>query len=152
MLTAKGQTSDVVLGLKTGADDYMTKPFSIKELLARVEAMLRRTERLGGQNETVCFGEYKLDCKAKELYRNAVRIDLTPKEYGMLEYFIKNSGRAVTRTQLLNAVWGYNVFVGERSVDRCVTTLREKIPGNEQKIPRITTVRAVGYRFDMAKD
>lgn len=146
MLTAKGQESDIVLGLETGADDYVTKPFSIKELLARSEVMLRRQRK---ENQTEYeFGDYKLRIGEAVLVKNDEHIELTPKEFKLLEYLLKNRSRVLTRDAILNAVWGFNVFVTARSVDRCITTLRNKIELNPHTPNFITTVRGIGYRFE----
>jgi DNA-binding response OmpR family regulator len=146
MLTAKGEESDIVLGLNLGADDYVTKPFSIKELLARAAAFLRRGRK---EKEKVYeFGEYKLSVEAKEVTRKGRPIELTPKEYKLLEYFVTRPGRALTRDEILNQVWGFDCFVTPRSIDRCVTTLREKIELKPAKPQFIQTIREVGYRFE----
>jgi len=147
MLTAKGQESDVVLGLNLGADDYVTKPFSIKELLARVNAFLRRRRRT--QQETFRFGDCELNSSARKLFRGGEEVQLTPKEYGLLAYFVQQAGRALTRDQILKNVWGYDVFVTRRSVDRCVTVLRKKVEPDPARPTFIRTVREVGYRFEM---
>ncbi len=106
MLTAKGEESDVVLGLNLGADDYVTKPFSIKELLARAEALLRRVRKT--EQEIYEFGDCKLDLPARKLTRNDQEIKLSPKEFRLLELFVKRPGRALTRDEILNLVWGYD--------------------------------------------
>jgi DNA-binding response OmpR family regulator len=146
MLTAKGQESDIVLGLKLGADDYVTKPFSIKELLARAEAMLRRSR--AGVNLTFRFGEFELDRTAKVLTKAGQRIELTPKEFAVLDLFTRRAGRALARDEILRRVWGPNVFVNGRSVDRCINTLRGKIEDNLSQPRWIQTVRETGYRFE----
>ncbi len=146
MLTAKGEESDVVLGLNLGCDDYVTKPFSIKELLARANAFLRR--RREREQEVYRFGEFELDASSHRLSKKGKEIELTPKEFGLLELFVRRAGSAVPRDEILKRVWGYGVVVTSRSVDRCVNTLRGKIeeePGN----PRfIKTIREIGYRFE----
>jgi DNA-binding response OmpR family regulator len=147
MLTAKGQESDIVLGLNLGADDYVTKPFSIKELIARVEAFLRR--RRQRQQRVFEFGDCTLDLTSHRLSRDGREVLLTPKEFALLEYFCTRAGRALTRDDILRSVWGYDVFVTARSVDRCVTTLRNKIEPDPQRPSLIQTVRQVGYRFEM---
>ena len=147
MLTAKGEESDVVLGLNLGADDYVTKPFSINELLARAGAFLRRTKK-AEDNDVVEFGALRLDRAARRLMRDAEEIELSPKEFNLLLYFIDKAGRALTRDDILNAVWGYDCIVTPRSVDRFVTTLRNKIESDPANPVFIHTVRQVGYRFD----
>jgi len=146
MLTAKGEESDVVLGLNIGADDYVTKPFSISELLARSAAFLRRTKK--EVEEVVEFGDLRLDQAARRLTRAGEEIELSPKEFSLLLYFVEKSGRALTRDEILNAVWGYDCIVTSRSVDRFVTTLRNKIEPDPATPVFIHTVRQVGYRFD----
>ena len=124
MVTAKGQEADIVRGLNLGADDYVTKPFSISELLARANAFLRR-HRTGAVSEYV-FGDLRLDLSAHRLTRNDEEVMLTPKEFQLLEYLISRAGRALTRDDIMDRVWS-GVFVTGRSVDRCITTLRGKI-------------------------
>ena len=146
MLTAKGQEEDVVLGLNLGADDYVTKPFKIRELVARVNAFLRR--RKSG-NETVCrFGEFELSLAAHKLYRAGQEVELTAKEFRLLAYFAARPGRALARNDILNAVWGSSAFVTPRSIDRCVTTLRAKIEPYPHNPSYIQTIRDIGYRFE----
>jgi DNA-binding response OmpR family regulator len=147
MLTAKGQESDIILGLNLGADDYVTKPFSIKELLARVNAFLRRQRQ--GQMKTYSFGDCTLDLVSHRLLRNGADVPLTPKEFALLAFFAKRSGCAVTRDDILNSVWGQDVFVTSRSVDRCINTLRGKIEPDVHHPTYIQTIRDIGYRFEI---
>jgi DNA-binding response OmpR family regulator len=147
MLTAKAEESDLVLGLNLGADDYVTKPFSIKELLARAAAFLRRGRQT--EQDVYKFADYKLDIPARKLTRKREEIQLSPKEFRLLELFIKKAGRALTRDEILNAVWGYDVFVGPRSIDRFVATLRNKIEPDPHKPTLIHTVREIGYKFEV---
>ncbi len=146
MLTAKGQEDDIVRGLELGADDYVTKPFSIRELLARVDAFMRRKHNVVEGEFT--FGEFRLDFVAHKLYRNNSEVSLTTKEFRLLEYFVKRTGRALTRNDILSSVWGSSVIVTARSVDRCVTTLRGKIEDDPRHPKFIRTIRDVGYRFE----
>ncbi|GMU21523.1 MAG: DNA-binding response regulator [Phycisphaerae bacterium] len=146
MLTAKGLETDIVLGLNLGADDYVTKPFSIQELLARANAFLRR--RRLDENEVHKFGPFELDLRSHKLLRGGEEIPLTPKEYGLLAFFVRRAGRALTRDDILNTVWGDGIFVTHRSVDRCVTCLRKKIEPDPQRPVYIHTIREVGYRFE----
>jgi DNA-binding response OmpR family regulator len=146
MLTAKGEESDIVLGLNLGADDYVTKPFSIKELLARAAAFLRRSKMQ--QQDTYEFGDYTLDIPARKLMRKNKEIELSPKEFNLLEFFVKKQGRALTRDEILNAVWGYDCIVTERSIDRFVTTLRDKIEPKPASPVFIHTIRGIGYKFE----
>jgi len=147
MLTAKGQESDIVLGLNLGADDYVTKPFSTKELLARANAFLRR--RRQAEQRTHRIGGCELDLNSHRLTRDGVEIPMTPKEFALLAYLVKREGRALTRDEILDAVWGDEVLVTRRSVDRCVNTLRGKIEPDPQRPVYITTVRDIGYRFEI---
>ena len=146
MLTAKGEEADIVLGLNLGADDYVTKPFSIKELLARVAAFLRR--RKEAERDRYEFGDFVLDKVGKQLFCEGKPMDLSPKEFRLLEYFVKNHGRALTRDEILNNVWGFNCFVTQRSIDRCITTLRNKIEPETEQPRFIHTIRSIGYKFD----
>jgi DNA-binding response OmpR family regulator len=145
MLTAKGQEDDIVRGLELGADDYVTKPFSIRELLARVKALLRRGGAGGTEHR---FGRFRLDLTAHKLYRGEEEVTLTAKEFRLLEFFVRRAGRALTRDSILDAVWGQEVMVTDRSVDRCVTTLRAKIEDDPRNPALIQTIRDIGYRFE----
>jgi DNA-binding response OmpR family regulator len=146
MLTAKSQEADVVLGLNLGADDYVTKPFGIKELRARVAALLRR--RRQAREQSYRFAHFELNTTSRKLLRSGREVPLTPKEYGLLELLVRQSGRALTRDRIMNEVWGHDVFVTPRSVDRCVTTLRTKIEPDADAPRYIVTLREVGYRFE----
>jgi len=146
MLTAKGEESDIVLGLNLGADDYVTKPFSIKELLARAAAFLRRSKQT--DEEIYEFADYCLDIPARKLTREGSEVKLSPKEFKLLELFLKRCGRALTRDEILNAVWGYDCYVGPRSIDRFVTTLRNKIEPDPHNPTFIHTIREIGYKFE----
>jgi DNA-binding response OmpR family regulator len=148
MLTAKGQEEDIVRGLELGADDYVTKPFSIRELIARVKAFLRRQ---GPESAGYEFGDCRLDLEAHKLFKKGVEVELTAKEFRLLEFFVKRAGRALTRDSILEAVWGDEVIVTDRSVDRCVTTLRSKIEPDSREPRFIHTIRDIGYRFEDAK-
>lgn len=147
MLTAKSQESDIVLGLNLGADDYVTKPFSIEVLLARVTTCLRRRRQPPGA--VVMFGECQFDRTALKLSRGSVEVILTPKELRLLDFFVRNAGRVLTRQTILDGVWGDEVIVTERSVDRCIKTLRTKIEPEPPQGRFIKTLRDVGYRFDL---
>jgi len=146
MLTAKGEESDIVLGLNLGADDYVTKPFSIKELLARSGAFLRRRRQT--EQDSYEFADFILDIPARKLTRRGKEIKLSPKEFRLLEFFMKNTGRALTRDEIMNAVWGYEYIVTARSIDRFVTTLRNKIERNPHAPKLIKTIREIGYKFE----
>ena len=146
MLTAKGQEEDIVRGLELGADDYVTKPFSIRELLARAGAFLRR--RQTASDTVFHFGDCKVDLLAHKLFRNGREVVLTSKEFRLLEFFVSRRGRALTRDQILDGVWGSDIIVNDRSVDRCVTTLRAKIESEPHHPACIKTIRDIGYRFE----
>jgi len=146
MLSAKTHETEKVMGLDLGADDYVTKPFSIKELLARAAAFLRRAKK--EEQAVYEFGALRLDVSARRLLRKNKEIDLSPKEFNLLEYFVKKPGRALTRDEILNAVWSYDCVVTSRSIDRFVTTLRNKIEPDPARPIYIHTIRQIGYRFD----
>jgi DNA-binding response OmpR family regulator len=145
MLTAKGQEADVVLGLNLGADDYITKPFRVGELIARARAFLRRRY---AASTTFSFGDCEVDLTARRVLRGGVEVDLTAKEYALLAYFCARPGCALSRDVILNAVWGSAVFVTPRSIDRCVTTLRAKVEPDPHRPTYIQTIREIGYRFE----
>lgn len=151
MLTAKGQEEDIVRGLNLGADDYMTKPFSVRELLARCRAFLRR-RKTAPPPEIYTFGSCKLDLRSHRLFRDDSELALSPKEFRLLQLFVRQAGRALTREEILRRVWGNDILVTARSVDRCVTTLRGKIEPNPRRPTWIRTIRDVGYRFEMPED
>ena len=149
MLTAKGDEIDKVVGLELGADDYVTKPFSMRELLARVRALLRRADiRPEGEREVLTSGDLSLDLAKREATRSARAVPLKPKELELLAFFLRNRQRAFTREQLLNQIWGYDYAGDTRTVDVHVSWLRQKIEDQPQKPARIVTVRGLGYRFD----
>jgi DNA-binding response OmpR family regulator len=145
MLTAKGQEEDIVLGLNLGADDYIVKPFRARELLARVNAFLRRRP---ADAADFVFGTNRLDRTAHKLFRDGREVELTAKEFRLLEYFASRPGRALARNDILDAVWGRAVMVTGRSVDRCVATLRAKIEAEPHNPRYIHTIRDIGYRFE----
>ena len=147
MLTARAGEVDKVVGLELGADDYVTKPFSTRELLARVRALLRRTAS-SGEDEGFSSGNLRVDMKRREVTRDGRVLDLKPKEMELLIYFMRNKGRAFTREQLLREVWGYDFYGDSRTVDVHVSWLRQKIEEQASKPTRILTVRGVGYRFE----
>lgn len=147
MLTAKGQEEDIILGLNLGADDYIVKPFRRGELIARVKALLRRT-RTPQAAAAARFGEFELSLAAHKLFRNGQEVELTAKEFRLLTYFLSRRGCALTREDILNAVWGNSVMVTPRSIDRCVATLRAKIEPEPHSPAFIQTIRDIGYRFE----
>ena len=149
MLTAKADEVDKVVGLELGADDYLTKPFSMRELLARVRALLRRAETATpDEGEVLTARDLQVDLRRRQASREGSALPLKPKEFDLLVYFMRNRGRAFTRDQLLNQVWGYD-FVGDsRTVDVHVRWLREKVEEEPSKPTRLITIRGTGYRFD----
>jgi DNA-binding response OmpR family regulator len=147
MLTAKGQEEDIVRGLELGADDYVTKPFGIRELLARVKRLL---DRHGAElAEQLAIGDLLLDRASHKLTRDGSEIPLTTKEYRLLEFLVTHPDRALSRRQIMDNVWGRTLIVSGRSVDRCVATLRSKIEPQPSQPRFIHTIRDVGYRFEM---
>ncbi|GIM45534.1 DNA-binding response regulator [Collibacillus ludicampi] len=148
MLSAKGEEIDRILGLEMGADDYVTKPFSPRELVARVKAVLRRSGEETNQAEGVYrCGDITVDVNRYEVMQGDKQVDLTPREFELLHYMIKNSGRVLSRDHLLDKVWGYE-FVGDtRIVDVHVSHLREKLERDPKNPEYIKTVRGVGYKF-----
>lgn len=148
MLTAKNEEVDKIVGLELGADDYMTKPFSPRELMARVKAVLRRSYKEGMQQEgELVVGRLKLNFSSYTAYLDQEKLELTPKEYELLKLFITNVGKAYTREQLLEKVWGYEYFGDTRTVDVHVRHLRAKLAAEPKVAEAIETVRGVGYRF-----
>lgn len=146
MLTARGEEDDVVRGLNLGADDYVTKPFSIKQLHARSEAFIRRHTKHKVQEYN--FGDYNFNLTTRELIRLPnERIKLSPKEFDLLHVFLTRQDRVLTRETILNVVWKSSIITTTRSVDRCVTTLRKKIESDSKNPTFIQSVRDVGYRF-----
>jgi two-component system, OmpR family, alkaline phosphatase synthesis response regulator PhoP len=158
MLTAKGDEFDKVLGLELGADDYMTKPFSPREVIARIKAILRRTQVSGGQvvqeeleKNYLQIGELKIYPEKYEAYFADEIIELTPKEFELLLYLVNNRGRVLTRDQLLSAVWNYDFAGDSRIVDVHISHLREKIERNSKKPNYIKTIRGLGYKLEEPK-
>jgi DNA-binding response OmpR family regulator len=147
MLTARGQEIDKVLGLEIGADDYVTKPFSIRELLARVRAILRRASRQDTQSDIYRFGDVELNFGRHQAQKRGQTLELSPREFGMLRYFVNHRGETVTRDQLLDEVWGYDNFPLTRTVDNHIARLRQKIEENPSEPQHIITVHRIGYKF-----
>jgi two-component system alkaline phosphatase synthesis response regulator PhoP len=147
MLTARGQIVDKVVGLKLGADDYVTKPFEMVELLARIEAKLRRTQVPPQPVEGYQFGDVRVDFRRAEVTRQAQAVDLSAREFQLLKYFIEHRGATLTREELLNEVWGYNAMPSTRTVDVHVAWLRQKIEPNPRHPQYVLTVHGMGYKF-----
>lgn len=148
MLTARGQVVDRVVGLKLGADDYLVKPFEMSELLARMEALLRRapaSPRGGG--ETFQFGDVRVDFRRAEVTRGGKPVELSAREFKLLKYFIEHRGATLSRDELLDEVWGYNAMPTTRTVDVHVAWLRQKLEPNPRHPQYIHTIHGLGYKF-----
>ncbi len=152
MLTAKGETFDKVLGLEIGADDYMVKPFNPVELMARIKAVLRRSESKTSEDETeLIFDGLTINKQTYEVYLDNNKIEMPPKEFELLYFLAKNENKVFTRDQLLDGIWGYEFFGDSRTVDVHIKRLREKIDSDE-KGWQLKTVWGVGYKFETEKN
>lgn len=147
MLTARGQEIDKVVGLELGADDYVTKPFSIRELLARVKAVLRRVHVLPKNQDRYAFGDVEVDLRACRVKRSGKHLELSTKEFDLLKYFICHPGESVSRDRLLEDVWGYERFPTTRTVDAHIVHLRQKLEPTPEQPQFLLTVHGIGYRF-----
>lgn len=149
MLTAKGETIDKVLGLKLGADDYLTKPFEVMELLARIEALLRRSsvKANGHSDHGFRFGNVAIDFRRAEVKKDSVALELSAMEFKLLQYLVENRGTVHTRDHLLDAVWGYDAMPTTRTVDVHIAWLRQKLEENPKHPQFIQTVHGFGYKF-----
>jgi two-component system alkaline phosphatase synthesis response regulator PhoP len=147
MLTARGQVLDKVVGLKLGADDYVTKPFEMAELLARIEAKLRRAPVRTSRGDVHQFGDIRVDFRKAEVTKEGSPLDLSAREFQLLRYFIEHRGATLTREELLNEVWGYNAMPTTRTVDVHVAWLRQKIEPNPRHPQFILTIHGLGYKF-----
>jgi two-component system alkaline phosphatase synthesis response regulator PhoP len=147
MLTARGQTADKVAGLKIGADDYLTKPFEMTELLARVEALLRRTPAFEAAGGVYQFGSIRLDVRRTEVTRNGKPVTLSAKEFQLLRYLSERRGTTVSRETLLSEVWGYGGVTSSRTVDVHIAWLRQKLEEDPPQPQWILTVHGMGYRL-----
>ncbi len=148
ILTARGQTVDKVLGLKLGADDYLTKPFEMPELLARIEALLRRARQAPAQpGSTHRFGSIQVDLRGTEVLRDGKQVALSAKEFQLLRYFIEHPGETLSREKLLSDVWGYGETMSTRTVDVHVAWLRQKLENDPKQPQLIVTVHGLGYKF-----
>ncbi|MFC3905746.1 winged helix-turn-helix domain-containing protein [Clostridium disporicum] len=148
MLTAKSEELDKIIGLELGADDYITKPFSVRELLARVKAVLRRFSIVEPESNVLVFGDLTADFDKREILVKDKKLELTLKEFELLEILIRNKGKILTRDTLLDKIWGYE-YIGEtRTVDVHIRYLRKKIEADDKNPKLIETIRGVGYRFN----
>jgi DNA-binding response OmpR family regulator len=147
MLTARGQEVDKVVGLELGADDYVTKPFSIRELLARVKAVLRRAGTLPKQGEKFAFGEVEVNLRNCQVSRKGKALEFSSKEFELLKYFLNHPGETLTRDRLLEDVWGYDRFPTTRTVDAHIVRLRQKVEPKPEDPRFILTVHGTGYKF-----
>lgn len=147
MLTARGQVVDRVVGLKLGADDYLVKPFEMAELLARVEALLRRATSPHRTAGGFRFGDVTVDFRRAEVTKAGQRVDLSAREFRLLRYFVDHVGATISRDELLNEVWGYNAMPSTRTVDVHVAWLRQKLETNPRHPEHLLTVHGLGYKF-----
>jgi DNA-binding response OmpR family regulator len=147
MLTARGASTDAAFGLKLGADDYIPKPFDVGELLARIEAVLRRSNRQHHENQIVNIGNVQLDLRRLKANKNGEPIDLSPREFEILQLLIAHTGETVTREQLLHHIWGEHASLYTRTIDAHITRLRQKIEPNPAHPEFIITAHRVGYRL-----
>lgn len=147
MLTARGQTVDKVLGLKIGADDYVTKPFEMLELMARVEALLRRAPAKPAAQEVHQFGSLRVDLRGTEVTRDGDPVNLSAREFQLLRYLIERPGKTISRDELLREVWGYSTETFTRTVDVHIASLRQKLEQDSKQPHLIVTVQGLGYKF-----
>jgi len=147
MLTARGEEADRILGLDLGADDYVTKPFSVRELKARVRALLRRSDARSAPPDTLRFGDVEVNFPQYEARKGANPVEMTPKEYGLLRYLAARAGEVVSRHELLDEVWGYGNFPTTRTVDNHIAALRAKLEDDPAEPRHLLTVHRVGYKF-----
>ena len=150
MLTAKGETNDKVYGLEIGADDYITKPFEVKELLARVHAVIRRTSHVGPVDKKLTFDKLVINLDSYERVVDGKKVDTPPKEMELLYHLASSPNRVFTRNQLLDEVWGFDYFGDSRTVDVHIKRLREKLEGVSDKW-NLKTVWGVGYKFEVTE-
>jgi DNA-binding response OmpR family regulator len=151
MISARGSEMDKVSGLDIGADDYVTKPFSIPELVARIRAIFRRITQIDNIPVIHSFGEVRIDFKKYQAFRNNQEITLSSKEFAFLKYLIIHEGEAIHRHEILNKVWGYKSMPVTRTVDNFVLNLRKKLEENPSKPKHIVSIKGIGYRFNFLK-
>ncbi len=147
MLTARGETADKIAGLKIGADDYVPKPFDMAELMARIEALLRRSQSRANGQEVQQFGNLRVDLRGTEVARDGKSVQLSAREFQLLRYLIEHRGATVSRNEILQEVWGYSADTFTRTVDVHVASLRQKIESDPKKPELIVTVPGLGYKF-----
>jgi DNA-binding response OmpR family regulator len=147
MLTARGQEVDKVVGLELGADDYVTKPFSIRELLARVKAVMRRAHTNAAEQENYSFGDVQVNVRSCQVVRSGKALDFSAKEFDLLKYFLGHPGETLSRDRLLEDVWGYDRFPTTRTVDAHIVRLRQKVEPKPEEPRFILTVHGTGYKF-----
>ena len=147
MLTAKSQEAEIVTGLELGADDYITKPFSVLELLARIKALFRRIKSGSEIPEVHRFGDLEINFKKYEARKKGKPLKLSPREYELLKCFIEREGEIISRDELLNQVWGYDSFPDTRTIDAHIAKLRHKIEDNPEEPKLIVTIHGIGYKF-----
>ena len=147
MLTSKKEEIDKIMGLETGADDYVTKPFSTRELLARIKAVIRRNEKQENELSEFSFGKINIDFRKQEVIKNKKLIELSVTEFNVLKYMIQHEDQVVTREMLLNEIWGYDTYPTTRTVDNYILSLRKKIEDDSSEPKFILTVPKAGYRF-----
>lgn len=152
MMTAKSQDSDKFIGFESGADDYITKPFVVKEVVYRIKAVLKRAGRVSGSNrendrQMIEINDLKFDFENYEIFKNDKKLEFTLKEYELLKYLVENSDKVITRDEILDRVWGYDFFGESRTLDVHIRNIRKKIGDEGQKI--IETIRGIGYKFNI---
>ncbi|MCB9932245.1 MAG: response regulator transcription factor [Planctomycetes bacterium] len=147
MLTAKTQEIDKIMGLELGADDYVTKPFSVAEVVARVNAAVRRSKRFETSEADYSFEDYTLDTKGQVLRKSGQQIELSQKEFLMLKLFLENEGKVLSRQEILAKVWGFDYYGTDRTVDNFINKLRQKVENDINNPAHILTMRGSGYKF-----
>ena len=151
IISAKDQEIDKIMGLELGADDYITKPFSVKEVVARVKAALRRTTALEQEVEVLSFGRSEIDFQGRALRVDGEDVEVSPREFDLLQYLARNPNRVLARDQILNRVWGYDYYGTARTIDNFIQKLRRKVEDDPESPRYIVTVRGVGYKFVLEK-